>query len=181
MTADDYAIGVDLGGTKIEVALVNGRGEIKTKTRVPTPTTGGAAAVVDEIVGAVRSLQQETGIHPLGLGIGVAGQIGTSGELVRFAPNLNWHDVPLRDELQRHLELSVVVLNDVRAATWAEWRYGAGRGCTDLICLFVGTGIGGSTVNGGRMLEGHGNCAGELGHWTIDLNGPFVRLKTARM
>jgi len=117
-------------------------------------------------------LGQDAGRPAVGLGVGIAGQIGTSGKTVRFAPNLAWHDVPLQAALQRQLGLPVVLLNDVRAATWAEWLFGAGRGCDDLVCLFVGTGIGGGVVSGGRMLDGSSNTAGELGHVTVDLNGP---------
>jgi glucokinase len=68
--------------------------------------------------------------------------------------------------------LPVVVTNDVRAAAWGEWLHGAGQGCDDLVCLFVGTGIGGGVVSGGRMLAGCSNAAGELGHITVDLHGP---------
>jgi glucokinase len=90
---------------------------------------------------------------------------------VRFAPNLGWRDVPLRAELEKSLGLPVVVANDVRAATWGEWLYGAGQGMDDLICLFVGTGIGGGIISGGRLLEGYSNSAGELGHMTVVVGG----------
>ena len=68
--------------------------------------------------------------------------------------------------------MPVVITNDVRAATWGEWLHGAGQGVEDLICLFIGTGIGGGVVSGGRVLTGASNSAGELGHMTIDLHGP---------
>jgi glucokinase len=116
---------------------------------------------------------QDKGISPLSLGIGVAGQIDSAGKTVHFAPNLNWHDVPLQAELQKELKLPVALLNDVRAATWGEWLFGAGKDCADMVCLFVGTGIGGSVVSGGRMLDGSSNSAGELGHMTVDLHGPL--------
>jgi len=167
-----YTVGVDLGGTKIEVALVTDSGRIMKKLRIATPAQGGPAAVMGEIVSGVRDLLHGEEVPPRGLGIGVAGQIDPAGETVRFAPNLNWHDVPLQTELQRDLKLPVALLNDVRAATWGEWLFGAGKGSTDLVCLFVGTGIGGSVVSGGRMLDGHSNSAGELGHMTVDLHGP---------
>ena len=109
---------------------------------------------------------------PAGLGVGVAGQVTAAAGVVRFAPNLNWREVPLQDRLNQALGLPVVVTNDVRAATWGEWLHGAGQGAEDLICLFIGTGIGGGVVSGGRMLEGCTNTAGELGHLTTDLNGP---------
>ncbi len=172
MDKNDCAIGVDLGGTKIEVALVDGTGSILKKLRLATMVTSGLEAIEREIVGAAQELMQAATPTPLGLGVGVAGQIDSLGARVRFAPNLNWHDAPLQADLHRQLQLPVALLNDVRAATWAEWLYGAGRGCADLICLFVGTGIGGSVVSGGRMLEGSSNSAGELGHMTVDLHGP---------
>jgi glucokinase len=93
--------------------------------------------------------------------------------VVQFAPNLDWHDVPLQADLNESLDLPVTVMNDVRAATWGEWLHGAGQGCADLVCLFVGTGIGGGVVSGGRMLSGCSNTAVELGHITVDLHGPL--------
>ncbi len=167
-----YAIGIDLGGTKTEVALVSDTGKILKNIRFTTTAQEGPEAATEKISRAVRDLLLGSEHPAVGLGVGVAGQIGTSGETVRFAPNLNWHEVPLVTALQQQLELPVVLLNDVRAATWAEWLFGAGRGCNDLVCLFVGTGIGGGVVSGGRMLIGSSNSAGELGHMTVDLNGP---------
>jgi glucokinase len=169
------AIGVDLGGTKIEAALVGGSGEILKRLRVATGAGEGPEAVTARVCGVVRDLLPNADSRPVGLGVGVAGQIDPSGETVRFAPNLDWHDVPLQAALQRHLTLPVVLLNDVRAATWGEWLFGAGRGCDDLVCLFVGTGIGGGVVSAGRMLSGISNSAGELGHITVDLHGPPCR------
>jgi glucokinase len=168
-----YTIGVDLGGTKTELALVNGSGTILKKIRLATAAQEGPDAVTEKISGAVRDLLQDSGRHAVGLGVGVAGQIGSSGETIRFAPNLGWHEIPLQATLQRELGLPVVLLNDVRAATWAEWLFGAGRECADLLCLFVGTGIGGGVVSGGRMLAGSSNSSGELGHMTVDMHGPL--------
>ena len=171
MGEQPFAIGVDLGGTKIEVAHVEG-GVVRRRLRVATDVAGGAEAVQEQIVTAVRALAKEAAAHPLGVGVGVAGQIEAGTGLVHFAPNLQWHDVPLQGTLAHALGLPVVVTNDVRAATWGEWLHGAGRGCDDLICLFVGTGIGGGVVSGGRMLVGANNSAGELGHVTVDVAGP---------
>lgn len=173
MSAAPCAIGVDLGGTKIELALVADDGRCLAKRRVLTHAEQGRAAVEKTIIQAVKELRRQQGARPVGIGIGVAGQIGADGAMVCFAPNLNWRDVPLQASLQRQLELPVAVLNDVRAATWGEWLFGAGQGCDDLVCLFVGTGIGGGVVSGGQMLRGAGNSAGELGHLTIDLHGPI--------
>jgi glucokinase len=175
MTTAQHTIGVDLGGTRIRVAQVSQRGEILYKTRIATPSNDGAEAVTDAIIAAVRALQLTTAQPALGIGIGVAGQIDTAGETVRFAPNLRWQDLPLRATLQQRLGLPVVLLNDVRAATWAELRFGAGQGCRELLCLFIGTGIGGCLVSGGRIISGASNSAGELGHMSVALNGPLCR------
>lgn len=167
-----FGIGVDLGGTKIGMALVSTSGEVLELTRMATDVHGGAEGVTRQIVGGVRELCRRAPMEPVGVGIGVAGQIEPGTGLVRFAPNLDWHDVPLKADLQTAVGMTVAVTNDVRAATWGEWLYGAGRGCEDMICMFVGTGIGGGIVTGGRILTGCSNTAGEIGHITINMNGP---------
>jgi glucokinase len=172
VTADAWVIGVDLGGTKVEVAGIDMAGSVIQRVRCPTEVKSGAAAVENEIVEAVRELVRSADSPPAGVGVGVAGQIDPESGAVRFAPNLDWHDVPLGDDLSRALDLPVVVANDVRVAAWGEWLHGAGRGCDDLICIFVGTGIGGGVVSGGQMLSGCSNAAGEVGHITVDLDGP---------
>ncbi len=167
-----WAVGVDLGGTKVEVARVDSAGKLHQRLRRPTNVKEGPEAVKREIVDLVRELQKLTGSAPIGVGIGLAGQIDPREGIVIFAPNLNWHNVPFQSELKQTLGLPVAITNDVRAVAWGEWLHGAGEGCDDLVCLFVGTGIGGGIVSGGRMLFGCSNTAGELGHITIDLNGP---------
>ncbi len=167
-----WAIGVDLGGTKTEVARVNAEGRLEQRVRFKTDVTGGPAAVIAELATAIRDLRINARTAPVAVAVGVAGQIDETRGIVRFAPNLVWRDVPFGSILSQELDLPVMVMNDVRAATWGEWLHGAGRDCDDLICLFVGTGIGGGVVSGGRMIKGCTNTAGEIGHITIDLHGP---------
>ncbi len=166
-------VGVDLGGTKIEVALVDATGSILRRRRLATRTGEGPTVIQSEIIETVSDLNDEAGAMPSGLGMGVAGQVDSVTGTVHFAPNLDWRDVPIGKVLGDALGLPVFVTNDVRAATWGEWLHGAGRGCDDIVCLFVGTGIGGGIVSGGRMLTGCSNTAGELGHITVDLDGPL--------
>jgi glucokinase len=123
--------------------------------------------VIADIVSCVETCLGEAHGSAQGLGVGMAGQVDKDSGIVRFAPNLGWRNVPLRASLEEALGLPVVVSNDVRAATYGEWRYGAGQGVDDLVCLFVGTGVGGGIVSGGQLLEGGNNTAGELGHITI--------------
>ena len=169
---DRWAIGVDLGGTKIEVATVGDGGRLLGRLRRPTPVEAGPDGIIAAIAEASSTLIANRDSPPLGVGVGLAGQIGPQG-LVRFAPNLGWQEVPFQKKLSQALRLPVLVTNDVRAATWGEWLHGAGTGCDDLLCLFVGTGIGGGVVSGGKVLSGCSNTAGELGHITIDLDGPL--------
>jgi glucokinase len=172
MAGEAWAIGVDLGGTKIEAARVDGSGSLRERLRRPTDVKGGPEAVKEEIVNAVQILRDKATSPPVGVGVGLAGQIDPEHGMVRFAPNLGWRNVSFQSNLARALGLPVVVTNDVRAATWGEWLHGAGQGCDDLVCLFVGTGIGGGVVSGGQMLSGCSNTAGEVGHMIINLHGP---------
>jgi glucokinase len=169
---EQWSIGVDLGGTKLEAARIDAIGRVRQRVRKATNVKGGPAAIIEDIIGSVQTLREGIDSTPAGVGVGVAGQVEQQSGAVTFAPNLNWRDVPLQDELRQALGLPVVVANDVRAATWGEWLHGAGRDCADLICMFVGTGIGGGVVSGGRMLEGCSNTAGEIGHIIVDLHGP---------
>jgi len=172
MTDLKHAIGVDLGGTKIAVALVDSNGQMKKVIKRPTDVAGGPIAVKHQIVEAVNEVLKDTPpIPPAGLGIGVAGQIELGTGVVLFAPNLDWHDEPLQSDLQEALAIPVAIVNDVRAATWGEWLFGAGKGCDDLVCIFVGTGIGGGIVSRGRMISGSSNSAGEIGHTIISIKG----------
>jgi len=163
-------IGVDLGGTKVETALVDAAGRIVVSRRQPTNPEKGPDAVITDIVACVEACLGEAGKTTQGLGVGVAGQLDRSGTL-RFSPNLGWRNVPLKVKLEDALDIPVVINNDVRAATWGEWRHGAGWGVDDMVCLFVGTGIGGGVISGGQLLSGCSNTAAELGHMTIVADG----------
>lgn len=168
------AVGVDLGGTKLEAALVDAEGRVYGRRRLPTDVSGGPEAVRAQIMWMVKELGAEAGTlwNVAGVGLGVAGQIDARTGTVLFGPNLGWKDAPLGKWLKQDLALPITVTNDVRAATFAEWRFGAGRGVRDLVCLFIGTGIGGGIVAGGRLLCGQSNSAGELGHIIVELHGP---------
>jgi glucokinase len=165
-TAEPVTLGVDLGGTKVETALVDRKGRILSADREPTHADKQAQEIIDDIASCIdRCLDKSKG-EARALGIGVAGQVDSSG-VVRTSPNLGWKDFPLKSALEEKIGLPVVAINDVRAALWGEWRFGAGRETNDLIVIFVGTGIGAGIVSGGRMLKGCSNTAGELGHLTL--------------
>lgn len=173
-SGEKVAVGVDLGATKLQWALVNSHGTVLASARVATDVNGGPRAIRSQIAEAVREsiVRNHSGRSPVGIGLGVAGQIEFGSGTVLFGPNLGWKNVPLGSWIQEELGLPVMVTNDVRAATFGEWKFGAGKGVKDLVCLFVGTGIGGGIVAGGRLLCGATNSAGELGHLVVDVSGP---------
>jgi glucokinase len=172
MADNTWAIGIDLGATKIKVAGVDCKGKVLGCLRRDTDSTAGPEKIEMGIIEMARELVKSTGRRPACAGVGMAGQIDPASGTVVFAPNLDWHNIPLQEGLAVGLELPVAVTNDVRAAAWGEWLYGAGRTYNDIVCVFAGTGIGGGIVSNGSMLAGCSNTAGEIGHLTIDRNGP---------
>lgn len=167
MSTSSTTLGIDIGGTTVESALVDASGTIHAHHRHPTDANRGAERVLDDIVTCVDECLSQASSRAAAAGVGVAGQVDSAAGVVRSAPNLGWTDMPLQAKLEEALDLPVVVANDVRAITWGVWQHGAGRGSDDLIVVFVGTGIGGGVVSGGEVLEGHQGLAGELGHMTI--------------
>lgn len=171
MPAYPLTLGIDLGGTKVRSALVDARGRVLQTYRHPTGAGREEEAVVDDIVAAVEVCLNNADDRAEAIGVGVAGQVDTAAGIVRDAPNLGWEDFPLRDALESAFDRPVVVANDVRAITWGIWIHGAGRGVDDLVVVFVGTGVGGGVVSGGRMLEGATGTAAEVGHMTLVAGG----------
>ncbi|MEE8442665.1 MAG: ROK family protein [Dehalococcoidia bacterium] len=167
-------MGVDVGGTKVETALVDAGGNIVKTNRRSTGVQSTPEGFLADMAACLKELRASTPGESIGaIGLGIAGQIDPEAGRLRTSPNLpEWNDVPLRDDLERKLGIPAVVLNDVQAATWGEWHVGAGRGESDMLCMFVGTGVGGGLVAGGQMLRGSTGSAGELGHILLDMNGP---------
>jgi glucokinase len=164
-------IGVDIGGTKIDAALVDEKGKIIISQRNSTDAKGGPDRVIANLIQCIRTCLEKGHGAVGGIGIGMAGQIDKDSGTIRSSPNLGWKDVPLKNKLEKSLQIPVMITNDVRAATWGEWKYGAGKGIDDIVCLFIGTGNGGGIISGGNLLEGCMNTAGELGHITIVKDG----------
>jgi len=160
-------LGIDVGGTKVESALVDASGTVLSAHRHPTNADRGGGRVLDDIVACVDECLSDAAHRATAVGVGVAGQVDADRGVVRTAPNLGWTDVPLRARLEDALGLPVTVANDVRAITWGVWKHGAGAGIDDLVVVFVGTGIGGGIVSDGQVLDGHQGLAGELGHLTL--------------
>jgi len=171
MNPSSLALGIDVGGTKVESALVDPTGAIVTTHRHPTNADRGPDRVIDDIVACVRECLDQSAEQADMAGIGVAGQVDPETGTVRSAPNLGWTNVPLQARVAEALGLPVYALNDVRAITWGAWQHGAGRGADNLVAVFIGTGIGGGVISDGRMLHGARGTAGEVGHTTLVADG----------
>lgn len=166
-----WTVGVDIGGTKIKIGIVSSTGEIAETVQIKTDVEGGVKAIVDQVGCAVNQLLRESA-HPCNaVGVGTPGQVDKERGVVGHAPNLKWLDVPLKDLLKEKITLPVVVLNDVRAAMWGEWIFGAARGASDVVTVFLGTGIGGGIIASSKVIDGATSCAGEVGHFIVRSEG----------
>jgi len=152
------------------VGAVTIDGQLHSPTHSPTDARRGPAAVIATLERAVASVA--AGLDDLlAIGVACAGQIHAATGSVVYAPNLDWRDVPLGATLARSFPVPVVVENDVRAAAWGEYRFGAGRGARNMLAVFVGTGVGSGAVLDGRLWRGASNAAGEIGHTQVVLDG----------
>lgn len=169
-------LGIDLGGTNIKWALVeqhtDGRWLLLDKSQVPTPDQG-PVRVVAEMADVAR-LAVATWPDAATLGIGVPGLYDPMTGVTRMLPNLqgDWNGVPVAATVAGALGLPVAMINDARAFGLAELRLGAGRGSSTMVGLTLGTGVGGVVCVGGRVHQGHDGTAGELGHQTLEPEGP---------
>lgn len=167
-----YAIGIDLGGTKIAAAAVRPDGTLGQDLTVPTGAADGPAAVIDRIAEAVRSIERAVGSAAVGVGIALPGPVDSAHGRARHAVNLGWLDVPLRDELLAWgIRGPIFLQNDVKAGAVGEGQFGAAIGVNHFAYLAVGTGLGGAAVSGGHLIEGMDGWAMEVGHVVIDPEG----------
>lgn len=155
-----HSVGVDIGGTKIAGGVVAEDGTIVEQLRVSTPESPGDLA--DAVASMVRELGSRHEVRTVG--VAAAGFIDSTRSVIIHAPNIDWHNEPLRAELESRIGRSVTLENDANAAGWGEYRFGAGRGCANLVMLTLGTGVGGAVVIDGQLLVGGNGIGAELGH-----------------
>lgn len=171
----DLAIGVDLGGTYLKLALVDGAGEIHERLTLPTGGADGQAAVIERMLGGIAALRQRAGDAPVtAVGIGVPGMVDMATGVTGDLPNLpgRWTGVPVGPEIRAATGLPVALINDGKAFAVAEHRLGAAAGAETALLAAVGTGIGGAVIAQGEVLFGVGGAAGEIGHLVLQPEGP---------
>jgi glucokinase len=167
--------GIDLGGTKIQTAIVDGRGEVTGQARRPTPTSGGPEDVAAAMAEALGEAAKEAGVESgelAGIGVGSPGDADEKTGVVSSARNLpGWEgSFPLAERLKEALGTQVRVGNDVQVATEAEFHLGAGQEFQSLLGVFWGTGVGGGLMLDGKPWLGRG-AAGEIGHVVVKRGG----------
>lgn len=170
-----FAIGVDLGGTNLRVAAVDTRGVILEKITTGTEVARPRDQVLDEMCVAISGLAAKFGKskHLAGIGVGIPGIIDMHSGMLHESPNLpGWQDYPVRSELERRLGTKVILENDANSACMGEKWLGAGSESDHLCMLTLGTGVGGGLVLDGKIWHGMTGMAGELGHTTVDPQGP---------
>ena len=167
-----YSIGIDIGGTNITVALVTGKGEILRKIRFPTRVEEGKTKTIKCILKALNAIMKGLRSDSIeGIGIGAAGDIDQDRGVVRFSPNLLWKDVPIVRLIREKFNMKVVLDNDANAAAWATYILETGRKVKNLLCITLGTGVGGGIILNGRIYHGASGSAGEIGHMTLNPQG----------
>lgn len=175
----DWVVGVDIGGTNLNVGVVPFEGGLPTAVRSErTEVIRGAKFIVDRVVRmieeSIREVMDEKGVARdafAGVGIGSPGPLDRKTGTVINTPNLGWRNFPLRDLIQNAVGLPATLDNDANAATYGEWWMGAGRGVDTLVGVTLGTGIGGGIVLNGELYHGANDAAAEIGHMTIDSTG----------
>ncbi len=171
MSAAEFVVAVDVGGTLTKIAYAEPGGSLSGLARLHTHLAETGAGLVSWLADLIRHWAEErTDGRCRGFAVVVPGIVDAAKGLVRAAPNVDWTDVPLLDQVSQLTGLPGVVGHDVRAGGLAEWRLGRGRGVDNLLFLSLGTGIAGAMVVDGRLLEA-GGYAGEIGHLRVAAAG----------
>jgi len=172
----EVMVGIDMGGTRLRVLVVNAENKILGMQRAPTNPKQKPDRIVADIVVLIKAAVQSAALKlsdVRAVSIGVPGAVDPVSGVVYHAPNLGWKKVPLGPKLAALLKVPVFVENDVNVGVMGEYTLGAGRGARELVGIFVGTGIGGGIIIGGRLFLGSRGAAAEVGHIVIEINGPL--------
>lgn len=171
-----YAVGIDLGGTNLKAALVHREDGIIEFSQRPTNAEEGPHAVVDRIARLAKHKMEEAPSPVTGVGIGSPGAINWNRTTVSRPPNLpGWDSIDLNATLETYLgDVPIIVENDANVAGLGSAFHGAGRPFDSFIMVTLGTGVGGAIIYQNKIFRGSTGGAGEIGHMTIDYEGPFA-------
>ncbi|MGE7601229.1 ROK family glucokinase [Peribacillus sp. NPDC097675] len=167
-------LGVDLGGTTTKLALITTYGEMISKWEIATDKSENGKFITMNIAKAIDAKLAELNepkSKVLGIGMGAPGPVNFSNGSIYEAVNLGWKDYPLKDLLEVEISLPAVIENDANMAALGEMWKGAGEGAKDLVCVTLGTGVGGGIIHNGHIVHGASGAAGEIGHMTVVTDG----------
>lgn len=161
-----FAIGIDVGGTKVAAGLVDEQGAILARDRreVAQHDPESIAEAIAAMATGLRDEARARGADLAGVGVGLPGFVSADGSVARMVPNLGWRDVPFRALLEQRLGMPATIDNDANVAAWAEYRFGAALGFHHVVLITVGTGVGGGLVVNDHLLRGGAGMAAEVGH-----------------
>jgi glucokinase len=173
-SAKTFWLGFDLGGTKMMAAVFNRDFKVVASVRAMTKGVEGVKEVLARIQVTIAEALKEAGLDASrlgGIGVGCPGPLDLDRGVVLDAPNLSWHNVPLKAALEKKFKRPAVIANDVDAGTFGEYRFGAGRGARCVLGVFPGTGIGGACIYEGRIIRGRTGSCMEIGHLLVEPDG----------
>jgi len=184
MISGTCVVGIDLGGTNMQAVVVDSADAVLGHIHRSTNPQRGVEAVIDDIIAAAWEAVEKAGIErdAIGaLGIAAPGAIDMQTGIVLEAPNLGWINVPLRETLCERTGLPVVVENDVNAAAWGAFTLGAGQGCGNGMAVWVGTGVGGGIILGGKLFHGAAHSGAEIGQTLVAPNAHILEHHSGRI
>ncbi len=165
--------GIDIGGTKIALAIATPDRRIIAKTKFPTEIARGPEWILQDCAERAAKLAAEAGAEVSGFGVGCAGPVDIANGRVLSPPNLpGWNNFPIVEALAKYSGVPVVLENDANVAALGEQAFGAGRAFNNIIYVTISTGIGGSIISSGNIIHGLTGNAGEIGHMTVMPGGP---------
>jgi glucokinase len=167
-------VGVDIGGTNIKFGITDENGKILLQEKVRTESDRGSDLVILSIIQGIDTILEKAHLRHVdikSIGLGVPGTADSSNGVVVYAPNLSWKKVEISKPIQQACNIPVYIVQDTRAAAWAEYLVGAGKGLRSVASVTLGTGIGCGMVFDGRIFHGTLNTAGEFGHQIVEIDG----------
>ncbi len=174
---DKWLVGVDLGGTTTKIAFLSTYGEILYKWEIPTDKSDSGKHIIAHIAKSIDAKLEQLDVKKeqlIGIGMGAPGPVEMRRGIIYEAINLGWSEnTPLKDLIEMETGLTAVIDNDANCAALGEMWKGAGNGAKDLVCVTLGTGVGGGVITNGEIVHGIRGAGGEIGHITVVPKGGY--------
>jgi glucokinase len=170
----DHIVGLDIGGTKMMGLVLDHEFRAVGRSKKKSKNAKREEPAEERIARVIREAMKDAEVTTIrGIGVGSPGPLDPTTGVIIDTPNLGWKDFPLAAKLTEIFDVPTAVDNDVNMGTYGEWHFGEVRDCADVVGIFPGTGIGGGIIINQRLLHGFSGAAGEVGHMTVEVNGPY--------